>query len=209
VARYDEAEEARENLLAGMDELRRRADNFLAVAASTAALFAVLARSTPTNRRHAGGAPAPDSRGPSRGRASALSGPGTARALGDAHLALAPYPDAGVGGVIRPRNTGGTVRLVTRDVPRAIVSPNSAAAIAGRRFSFTVTTIGTPLPSLTEKGDLPEHVAFSDNGNGTATLSGTPTTAGVSHLVLRAKYGGGTARYAVTQAFVLTVAAHD
>jgi hypothetical protein len=110
---------------------------------------------------------------------------------------------------VRSRNTAGTVRLVTRDVPRAIVSPNRAGAIAGRRFSFTVTTIGTPVPSLTEKGDLPEHVAFTDNGNGTATLSGTPTRAGASHFVLRAKFGTGTARYVVTQAFALTVAAHD
>src|SRR5256886_7151586 len=37
-----------------------------------------------------------------------------------------------------------------------------------------LTTTGTPTPSLTESGTLPSGVTFKDNGNGTATLSGTP-----------------------------------
>jgi hypothetical protein len=191
-----------------MEELRRRADNFLTVAASTAAMFAVLARSSPTNRWHAG-ATAPDNGGPAGGRALALPGPVPAMAVGTTGVAVRAYPDAAVGGVVRARATGGAIRLVTRVVPRAIVSPNTAGAIAGRRVSFTVTTIGTPVPSLTVKGDLPPRLGFTDNGDGTATLSGTPTTAGVSHLVLRARFGRGTVRYVVTQAFALTVAAHD
>jgi len=45
-ARYGEAHDARERLLASLEELRRRADTFLAVAESTATVFAVLARPT-------------------------------------------------------------------------------------------------------------------------------------------------------------------
>ena len=210
LARYEEAEEARESLLACLEELRRRSDNFLAVAASTAAMVAVLARSSPAKRWHAGAGPAPGDGGPTGGRALALPGPtAPAKALGTAGGSAISYPDAEVGGVVRARTTGGAVRLVTRVVPRAVVSPNTAGAVAGRRFSFTVTTIGTPVPSLTAKGDLPRRVGFTDNGDGTATLSGTPTTAGVAHLVLRARFGTGTSRYVVTQAFSLIVTAHD
>ena len=37
-----------------------------------------------------------------------------------------------------------------------------------------MTTTGTPTPALSESGTLPSGVSFVDNGNGTATLAGTP-----------------------------------
>ena len=41
--------------------------------------------------------------------------------------------------------------------------------------TFTVTTTGNPTPTLSVfTGTLPPDVTFVDNGNGTATLSGTP-----------------------------------
>jgi hypothetical protein len=40
--------------------------------------------------------------------------------------------------------------------------------------SFTVTATGSPTPSLLVSGSLPAGIAFSDNGNGTGTLGGTP-----------------------------------
>jgi hypothetical protein len=33
-----------------------------------------------------------------------------------------------------------------------------------------------PTPTLTETGELPSGVTFKDNGNGTATLGGTPSS---------------------------------
>lgn len=54
-----------------------------------------------------------------------------------------------------------------------ITSPDSAAYLEGQPFSITVTTSGTPTPSLTEAGVLPTGVTFVDNGNGTGTLAGT------------------------------------
>jgi hypothetical protein len=51
------------------------------------------------------------------------------------------------------------------------------ALLAGPRAAqaqtFSITTTGTPSPSLSETGPLPSGVTFVSNGNGTATLSGT------------------------------------
>ena len=39
-----------------------------------------------------------------------------------------------------------------------------------------MTTTGSPAPSITESGALPSGMTFKDNGNGTATISGTPAS---------------------------------
>jgi hypothetical protein len=72
----------------------------------------------------------------------------------------------------------------------------------GSPFSFTVTTSSGGTPALTRSGLLPVGARFTDNGDGTATLSGTPTgrSQGVYPLTFYAN-GGGFAR----QAFTLTV----
>jgi hypothetical protein len=72
----------------------------------------------------------------------------------------------------------------------------------GSPFSFTVTTSSGGTPAITKSGQLPVGVSFTDNGNGTATLSGTPTgrSQGVYPLTFYAN-GGGFAR----QSFTLTV----
>ena len=40
--------------------------------------------------------------------------------------------------------------------------------------SYTITTTGYPYPALTYTGTLPPGMALTDNGHGTATLSGSP-----------------------------------
>src|SRR5205807_1215599 len=60
----------------------------------------------------------------------------------------------------------------------SITSDDHTTFTAGSLGSFTVTTTGYPAPSLSETGTLPDGVTFTDNGNGTATLAGTPTLAG-------------------------------
>jgi hypothetical protein len=72
----------------------------------------------------------------------------------------------------------------------------------GSPFSFTVTTSSGGTPAPTRSGLLPVGAHFTDNGDGTATLSGTPTgrSQGVYPLTFYAN-GGGFAR----QAFTLTV----
>jgi hypothetical protein len=54
-----------------------------------------------------------------------------------------------------------------------ITSGNSASAVAGTPFAFTVTTTGVPTPRISETGKLPKGLTLVDNGNGTATISGT------------------------------------
>ena len=66
------------------------------------------------------------------------------------------------------------------------------------------TTDGFPISTLTESGALPKAVKFTDNGNGTGTLSGSPMkgTAGNYTIAFSANNGiGATA----VQNFSLTV----
>ena len=57
-----------------------------------------------------------------------------------------------------------------------------------------MTTAGFPVSALSETGALPSGLSFVDNGNGTATLAGTPAagTGGTYHLTLSAANGVGT-----------------
>ena len=84
----------------------------------------------------------------------------------------------------------------------SFTSASSDTVSYGSPFSFTVTTGSGGAPALTKSGLLPVGVHFADNGDGTATLSGTPTgrSQGVYPLTFYAN-GGGFAR----QAFTLTV----
>ena len=84
----------------------------------------------------------------------------------------------------------------------AITSANKATFAVSKADSFTVTTTGSPTPAITVKGTLPKGLSFVDNGNGTATLSGTPTVKATTSLTFTASNGLGTA---ATQAFTLTV----
>ena len=85
--------------------------------------------------------------------------------------------------------------------PPAITSATSAGAAVGQAFSFTVSSQGYPTPSLGWTGSLPSGLAFVDHGNGTGTLSGTPTSAGTTHLTWEAANASGE----VSQGFTLTV----
>ncbi|MGA9529095.1 MAG: choice-of-anchor D domain-containing protein, partial [Terriglobales bacterium] len=67
-----------------------------------------------------------------------------------------------------------------------ITSPNSVTFAGNAPNTFTVTTMGSPIPALAETGTLPAGVTFVDNGNGTGTLSGTPTTGGTFPIAVTA-----------------------
>ena len=69
--------------------------------------------------------------------------------------------------------------------------------------SFTVTTTGVPTPTITESGTLPHGVAFVDNGDGTATFSGTTAARGTFGISITAANGVGPN---VVQDFSLSVA---
>ena len=58
--------------------------------------------------------------------------------------------------------------------PPQIISANTVTFQVGKPSAFTVRTTGDPTPAITETAFLPAGITFVDNGDGTATLSGTP-----------------------------------
>ncbi len=72
--------------------------------------------------------------------------------------------------------------------------------------SFSITTSGNPIPTITQTGRLPGGVKFTDNRDGTASLSGRPGNGqglvGDYALVLTASNG---VNPAATQNFTLTI----
>jgi predicted lipoprotein with Yx(FWY)xxD motif len=93
---------------------------------------------------------------------------------------------------------------------QCISSSPSAAATVGTAFTFPVTAIGSPTPTIKGKGKLPKGVKFH-MGTGTAAISGTPTSTkhksavGTYHLTITAIFGKGKTKQLVTQSFTLTV----
>ena len=68
-----------------------------------------------------------------------------------------------------------TIRIGTAP---EITSPVTTTLTRGQAAGFTVTTTGDPVPGLRVSGTLPPGVVFTDHGDGTAGLSGTPTGQG-------------------------------
>ncbi len=127
---------------------------------------------------------------------------------GNGTATLAGTPGVNVGGVydltFTATNTGGTATqsftLTVRQAP-AITSASSATAVHGVAMTpFKFTSTGYPVPNVTHSGTI-RGLTYTNNGNGTATLSGTPRTAGTYTLTITAKNAVGTA----TQTFTLTV----
>jgi hypothetical protein len=93
---------------------------------------------------------------------------------------------------------------LTVDQPPAISSAASTTFTVGRAGSFTVTSTGHPTAAFSETGGLPSGVTLIDNGNGTATLSGTPAAGSGGTYSLTITAANGVAPNA-TQSFALTV----
>jgi hypothetical protein len=73
-------------------------------------------------------------------------------------------------------------------------------AIVGQSYSVAISTVGFPAPSILASGSLPAGLIFTDNGDGTATISGTPQTGtgGAYPLTLTATNVAGSAAYTFT-----------
>ncbi len=122
---------------------------------------------------------------------------GTLRGWGTSHV------------VVRARDVSGATDSANFVwvVDVAFTSAPSATATIGRSFTFTVTTTGVPT-HLTMTTTPPAGVSLVDRGNGTATLSGTPSDhdgTGPHRLTLRASFGTGATADVVYQAFTLTL----
>ena len=128
------------------------------------------------------------------------NGDGTASVTGNVTGAAGTYPLT-----ITATNDAGsaTQDFVLNVNPVTITSAASDTESFGLPFSFTVTTTGSPAPAVTKTGGLPPGVRFTDNGDGTATIAGTPTgsASGPYTLTIKAKNSAGSA----TQIFVLSI----
>ncbi len=118
---------------------------------------------------------------------------------GNGTATLSGTPAAGTGGSypITIKATNGIVPngtqyfTLTVDQAPAITSANATTFTVGSAGSFSVTTTGIPNAALSEVGPLPSGVSFVDNGNGTATLSGTPAAGtGGSYPITITAYNG-------------------
>jgi hypothetical protein len=131
---------------------------------------------------------------------------------GDGTATLTGTPAAGTAGsypltITATNGVGGPATqsfTLTVDAAAAITSGSSATFTTGSSGTFTVTSTGYPTAALSETGALPSGVTFTDNGNGTATLAGSPSagTAGSYPLTITATNGVGSP---ATQSFTLTV----
>jgi hypothetical protein len=88
--------------------------------------------------------------------------------------------------------------------PTSIYSPAAAAFTTKSPASFTIRTNGYPAAAITEFGNLPPGLTFHDQGNGVATITGTPQVTGVFAIVLKAKNG---ASPVAKQVLTLTITA--
>ena len=87
----------------------------------------------------------------------------------------------------------------------AFTSAASDTVPSGSAFTYSVTTSGTPTPTieLNTVSTLPSGVTLTDNGNGTATLAGTTAVAPGIYIFGIGATNGITPN--ATQAFTLTV----
>jgi hypothetical protein len=171
---------------------------------ATSATFTVGTASTFTVTTTGSPTPTLTESGPAvAGVSFADNGDGTAKLFGT--------PAANQGGTytltFTASNASGTSAqtfTLTVDQAPAVTSASSATFTVGTASTFTVTTSGVPAPALTESGALPTGVSFTDNGNGTAKLAGTPAAnqGGTYTLTFTASNGIGSP---ATQTFTLTV----
>lgn len=109
---------------------------------------------------------------------------GTPTAADDTTLTLSATSSSGT--------TSRTLHLSVAQSP-AFTSAAKAAFLVGTAGTFTVSATGTPSPVLTvDAGTLPTGLTFTDNGDGTATIAGTPIagTKGITVLAVRATVAG-------------------
>ena len=140
----------------------------------TAGSFTVTATGSPTAALSRTGA-LPE------GLTFADKGNGTATISGTpADSAAPPAESADYHLTLKAQNSEGndsqsfTLKVSNPGVAPAFTSADHTRFTTGTTGSFTVTATGSPTAALTRAGALPEGVSFTDNGDGTATIAGTP-----------------------------------
>ena len=126
--------------------------------------------------------------------------------------ALSGTPAAGTGGAlpltiaasngVAPDDTQSF--MLTVDEAPSVTSADATTFRVGDAGTFTVTTAGFPTASISQAGTLPTGVSFTDHGDGTATLAGTPEHGQGGVYMLSFTAANGVSPDAV-QSFTLTV----
>ncbi|HJQ07684.1 MAG TPA: right-handed parallel beta-helix repeat-containing protein [Nocardioides sp.] len=149
--------------------------------------------------------------------APTLSATGLPAGLGATGHGVAGTPAAGSGGeydaTVTATNGIGAdathaIHLTVDEAP-SVAGPQSVRMVAGRSTTVAYAAHGYPVAGLSVAGALPAGVTFHDNGNGTATLSGTPdaSATGSYPVTITASNGiGRDATYDITIEVVLPVA---
>jgi YVTN family beta-propeller protein len=134
------------------------------------------------------------------------NGNGTATLSGTAPAGTAgsyPITITAANGIGSPATQAFTLNVTTAPSAPAITSDPAAAATFGQAFSFTITTNGYPLPRISKTGALPPGVYLANNGDGTATIAGTPDRSALGPYTITLTAANKAGR--VTQSFTLTV----
>lgn len=101
-----------------------------------------------------------------------------AHADGSASIAGTPTGPPGTDVVeVRAQNAAGsTVETLTVTIQQAptFLERGPVVVTVGELASVRLRTAGHPAPSIGLEGDLPVGLTFVDNGDGTATITGTP-----------------------------------
>jgi YVTN family beta-propeller protein len=120
----------------------------------------------------------------------------------DGTATISGIPRKAAGGVypltLTAKNTNGTAtQAFTLTVTRAPALPRirTIRVRAGAALHRIIRATGYPAPKLTESGPLPSGLTFTDEGNGTAVIAGTPAAGsrGCYRLTITARNAFGTA----------------
>jgi subtilase family serine protease len=84
------------------------------------------------------------------------------------------------------------------NIAPAITSPASVTLVTGVSTSFTVLSTGNPVPSISMTGTLPGSFTFIDNGNGSATISGSAAAIGIYPITITAANTAGSINQGLT-----------
>ncbi len=125
----------------------------------------------------------------------------------DGTATISGTPDHAAAGVypltLAATNANGTAtQAFTLTVTRApaIREIRNKRDRVGVPLRLMIRATGYPAPAVAESGSLPSGLTFTDNGNGTATIAGTPAagTAGVYPVTITAANSSGSASRQVT-----------
>ncbi|TFB75344.1 hypothetical protein E3O06_05840 [Cryobacterium glaciale] len=109
---------------------------------------------------------------PAAARAGVTSSP---ISNGSASMVYTANSSVGLGSATATLDHGAAVATVERATVPVIMSGSAAAFVAGSAGNYTVVSSGYPVPTVTRPtGTLPAGLTFTDNADGTATISGTP-----------------------------------